>query len=392
MPRKSTTRSANGSGTIRQRPDGRWEARVTVGTDPGTGKPVRKSIYGATQKEVRLKMQKTLVDVDEGVYTAPSKLTVKQWMEIWLGEYTSNVKPSTLTSYRQHTKNHILPALGAIRLQALSAPAVQKFCNDLQREKGLSAKTVKNIHSVLHHALTQAVELGHLRSNPASGRILPRIEKADIHPLELGEQRAFLAVLGDDVFSQVMKVAMFTGMRQGEILGLQWSRINWTQGTILIDQQLHYPREKGDTYALHSPKGGRPRTIRPAAAVMQLLELRRRQQLAERMRIGMQGDSSPIADLVFTDELGKYLNFQSLERRYHRALTAAGISAHRFHDLRHTYAVNSLQAGDDIKTVQENLGHYTAAFTLDQYGHVTDTMRNSSAQRMEAFIEALKQG
>ena len=133
MPRKNS-RTANNAGSIRQRPDGRWEARISVGINPGTGKPVRKSIYGATQKEVRQKMQKVLVDVDTGVYIEPSKLTIKAWLETWLNEYNGNVKPTTVTSYRQHIKNHIVPALGAVKLDALMPTTVQKFYNELHRQ------------------------------------------------------------------------------------------------------------------------------------------------------------------------------------------------------------------------------------------------------------------
>ena len=124
MPRKST-RNAQGGGTIRQRPDGRWEGRVTLGRDPGTGKQVQKSIYGATQREVRQKMQKMLVELDEGVYIEPSKLTVKAWLDTWLAEYNGDVKPATIVSYRQHIQNHIVPALGAVKLSALTPSAVQ---------------------------------------------------------------------------------------------------------------------------------------------------------------------------------------------------------------------------------------------------------------------------
>lgn len=95
MPRK-TTRNANNMGTIRLRPDGRWEGRVTIGTDPGTGKPIRKSFYGKTQKEVRLKMQRALNEINEGTYTSPSKLSVKAWLETWIAEYkvTASLQPS----------------------------------------------------------------------------------------------------------------------------------------------------------------------------------------------------------------------------------------------------------------------------------------------------------
>jgi len=204
-------RGANGGGSIRQRADGTWEARITLGTNPGTGKPMRKSIYGKTQKEVRQKMQRALVDVDEGTYTAPNRITVKQWLETWLVEYTDDVKDTTRTSYRQHMNNHIIPALGAVKLSELNPAACQKFINDLSRVKGLSAKTVKNIHGVLHHALKQAVRLGYVRMNPTEACTLPRIEKAKIEPLDAPEIKLLLDVLGDDVYSDVLRVDLFTG-------------------------------------------------------------------------------------------------------------------------------------------------------------------------------------
>ena len=412
MPRKST-RNAQGGGTIRQRPDGRWEGRVTLGRDPGTGKQVQKSIYGATQREVRQKMQKMLVELDEGVYIPPSKLTVKAWLETWLAEYNGDVKPATIVSYRQHIQNHIVPALGAVKLSALTPTAVQRFYNELQRSgvktpkrdetgkivraKGevvyttspMSPKTVKNVHGVLHQALKQAMRLGYIRSNPTEACILPRIEKAEMRPLDAPEIKCLLASLGDDVYCTLLKVDLFTGMRQGEILGLQWACVDFDRGTITVNKQLVHPREKGERYRLASLKNDKPRTIQPAPFVMNLLREHRRRQLQQRMLAGSLWDDVGIPDLVFTNETGRYLNYTAVWRRYKLELERAGLPSNRFHDLRHTYAVTSLRAGDDVKTVQENLGHHTAAFTLDQYGHVTESMRAASAQRMQSFINDL---
>lgn len=385
----SKKRGANGGGSIRQRADGTWEARITLGTNPGTGKPMRKSIYGKSQKEVRQKMQKALVEVDEGIYTEQSKITVKQWMGTWLAEFTGDVKDSTRTSYRQHMNNHVIPALGAVKLSELTPAACQKFINDLSRVKGLSAKTVKNVHGVLHHALKQAVRLGYMRMNPTEACTLPRIEKAKIEPLDAPEIKRLLDVLGDDVYSDVLRVDIFTGMREGEILGLQWSCVDFDRGTITIEKQLSRPRVKGDEYRFTSLKNDKPRTVQPAPFVMQILKRQRRRQAEQRIQAGGAWDDCGFPDLVFTSETGKYLNYTIVLRHLKKALEVAGLPEKRFHDLRHTYAVSSLQAGDDVKTVQENLGHHTAAFTLDQYGHVTESMRQASAQRMEAFINGL---
>lgn len=394
MPHKASTRSAHNSGTIRQRPDGRWEARVTIGTNPGTGKPVRKSIYGATQKEVRQKMQKTIVEVDEGIYAAPSKLTVKQWLEIWTTEYLGSVKETTRQRYCMDINNYIVPALGAVKLSVLTPAAIQKLYNSLispdRKPKPLKPKSIKNVHGTLHKALKQALKLGYIRSNPTEACTLPRIEKAEISPLDAPEIRNFLAALDDSEYSTLLKVDLFTGLREGEILGLQWSCIDFERGTILVNKQLSRPRVKGDTYRFTSLKNDKPRTVYPAPYVMNLLKEHRRIYLEKRLLAGVCWDEGEFPDLVFTNDTGKHLCYNIVLRHYRKALEKAGLPAKRFHDLRHTYAVTSLRAGDDIKTLQENLGHHTAAFTLDQYGHVTDTMKEASAQRMEAFIGTLK--
>lgn len=129
MPRKAT-RNAQGSGTIRQRKDGLWEARFTVGRDPGTGKQIQKSVYGKTQAEVAQKMRRATHELDEGIYMEPSKLTLAAWMEIWLKEYSGSIKPTTLEQYRYQERVHIRPALGAVKLTALTPSMVQKLYND----------------------------------------------------------------------------------------------------------------------------------------------------------------------------------------------------------------------------------------------------------------------
>lgn len=169
MPRTKTMgRAANGSGTIRKKTVTRngkeytfWEARCTVGYDLGTGKQIQKSITGKTQKEVRQELSRIVRELDEGTYKVPSKLTLKEWMETWLTDYQGNVKPSTALLYRQQAEMYIIPRLGSVKLQALTSDDIQKFYNELFRSKedggrGLSAKTVKNVHGVLHKALEQA--------------------------------------------------------------------------------------------------------------------------------------------------------------------------------------------------------------------------------------------
>ena len=233
MARKSTTRAAQGAGTIRKKTVVRgdkeytyWEARVTVGRDPGTGKQIQRSFSGQTQKEVREKMQAAAVALNDGVYQEPSKMTVGQWLDIWQRDYLGGVKPFTVLNYSQHIKNHIKPALGAIRLEALNPHTIQRFYNDLGKPQGdkpgLSPKTVKNIHGVFHKALQQAVKIGYLRFNPADACELPRIERKEIKPLDNDAIGAFMEAVKGHRFEAVYLTMLFTGMRRGECCGLLW--------------------------------------------------------------------------------------------------------------------------------------------------------------------------
>lgn len=386
MPRK---RAPNGNGTIYQRKDGRWEGRVTLPPDPVTGKTKRKTIYGKSEGEVGKKIRQITAAVDEGTFQEPSKIKLSLWLDTWLSDYIGNVKPATVVSYEQQIKNHIKPALGSLRLTALQPVAIQKFYNNLL-EGGLSPKSIKNVHGVFHRALQQAMRLGYIRVNPSDAVTLPRVEKADIQPLDTPEMEAFLKSIKGHRLEILFNVAIFTGMREGEILGLQWSRVDFARGVIVVDKQLHRPRKGGEKYCFGPPKNDKPRTITPAPFVMQLLRDHKRNQNGMRLAAGELWDAGEFPDMVFADAIGRFVNYSTLLLAYKTALKKANIDERRFHDLRHTYAVTALMAGDDPKTVSQNLGHATVAFTLDIYGHVTATMQQASAARMEAFRASLK--
>lgn len=385
-------KNANGAGTIRQRSDGRWEARYTVGFDTGTGKQIQKSVYGKTQKEVRQKLAQVTAEIDKGAYTEPSKMTVASWLRIWLSEYTGNVKPFTLRAYQDRINLHVIPALGAVKLSSLSAPMVQKFINGLGKEhdgkKALAPKTIKNIHGVLHKALLQAVLLEYLRTNPADHCTLPRIERAEIKPLDNEKSSDFLTTAAGDKYYAVFLIDMFTGLRQGEILGLTWDCIDWSTRTITVKQQLQREKKPDGVYYLTSLKNDKTRQIQAAKTVMDALRERRREQALERIAAGI--DWRPdIDNLVFTNEFGEHISHTTVRKHFKQIVSKIGMPEARFHDLRHTYAVASIQNGDDVKTVQENLGHFSASFTLDVYGHVTDRMKEDSANRMEEYIKRI---
>lgn len=388
MARKSNTRGAQGGGTIRQRKDGRWEARYTVGRDPGTGKQVQRSVYGVTQQEVRKKLAQLTAAIDNGTYKEPCKMTVGQWLDIWTADYLGGVKPFTVVSYTGHIKNHIKPTLGAMKLEALNAHTIQGLYNGLTVERegkpGLSPKTVKNIHGVLHKALQQAVKIGYLRFNPADACELPRVVRKELKPLDEEQSKAFLKAIQGHRFELLYTVVLFTGMREGEALGLTWDSVDFQKGTILINKQMQREKKKNGQYLLVPTKNGKSRTITPAPWVMKLLRVQRGRQAEQRIKAGPMWEDS---GLVFTSETGHHLAIHTVYKDFKQIAASIGCPDTRFHDLRHSYAVAAIRSGDDIKTVQGNLGHATAAFTLDVYGHVTDQMKQESAARMEAYIK-----
>ena len=385
---KKATKGARGSGTIRQRSDGTWEGRFTTGRDPRTGKQVQRSVYGKTQKEVAQKLRQVTVEIDEGTYHEPCHMTVGEWLDIWVEEYTNNVKELTLAAYRTQVRLHIKPALGTIKLTALTTVNVQAFCNSLSRgKKPLAPKTVKNIHGILHKALSKAVVLGFIRFNPADNISLPRIDKPRIKPLTDENVTLFINAIKGTKFEYLYLTDLFTGMRMGEILGLTWDCVDFEHGTITVCKQLLREKRKGGEYKLAPTKNSKTRVITPAPSIMGILSAQRERQEQLRLQAGETWENSE--GFVFTNEFGRNLPHFSVYITLKRIMKQIGIPETRFHDLRHSYAVAALQSGDSIKTVQENLGHYAAAFTLDVYGHVSDRMRKESAERMERYFQSV---
>jgi integrase len=379
-------RNAHGAGSIRQRKDGTWEARYSIGRDPGTGKQVQRSIYGKTQRDVRQKLSSVVSSLDSGSYIEPSRLLFGAWLDIWLDEYNINVKPRTLLEYKGQCNYRIKPFLGSIKLALLRPHDVQMFLNKQsvpsKNMKALNPKSIHNLHGILHKALEQAVKIGYLKFNPANACILPRIVKSSVKPFDNEQIKLFLSTIKGHHLESLFMLDLFTGLRKGEIIGLTWDCI---QGdSIFIYRQLQCIKGK---YFFMPLKNNKTRRIVPAQSIMHmLLEHKKRQHDLMQLFNDAWGNKE---GFVFTNEVGNHLCHDTVYKIFKRIVTDLGFPSFRFHDLRHSYAVASLRAGDDVKTVQENLGHHTAAFTLDVYGHVTDEMRRDSSSRMDAFFQSI---
>lgn len=390
MPRK-TTKNAKGGGNIRQRFDGRWEARFTVGRDPGTGKQVQRSVYGATQKEVRQKLAQITAAIDNGTYQALNKITVSAWFREWLDTFCANkVKPLTLQSYESVIKNHITPAIGSIKLHAVKGTHIQKIYNTMTAA-GLSGKTVKNVSAVLHKAFSVALKQGLIPSNPCEGAELPKAARHEITPLTDEEIPRFLEAIDASPMRNAYALCLFAGLREGECMGLSWKQVDFQRNRITISQQLQKEKAKGGKYYIApTTKSGKPRTIEPPPIAFEYLRAEKVKQAKNQLAAGAIWSNPD--DLVFTDESGRHYAVSTFYKYFKKIAASIGRPDARPHDLRHTAATVAIASGADVKSVQDMLGHATASFTLNVYAHTSEQMMKDTASRMQGYYDGLRKG
>lgn len=387
MAQKKKKREA-GSGTIVKRSDGRWQGQYVSGRAPKTGKLLRYTIYGKTQKEVAEKLRAATSSIDNGTFQEPRKITLKEYACEYLQTCAITLAHHTQQSYKRTLKNHILPALGNTKLTDLTHRQVQTWIASLSTQKQLSAKTVRNIHGILHSMLEAAVRDEILLRNVSEKCKLPRVTQTQVKAITTAELGRFLQAIENEPFRNIFFIDIFSGLRLSEILGLRWNDIDWDNGCLYVRQQLMQNQERGNfSYFLAAPKEGKQRKIILANTVLGAIQKQHTKQLRQRMAAGALWDNQ--FDLVFTNDLGRPLNRRTVYKHLKRVLRDCGMGDYTFHSLRHSFATISLENGDDIKTVQANLGHYAASFTLKTYVHVSDQMQRNSAARMEELIASL---
>ena len=393
------TKRVNGEGCIRKKDATHWEARITLSRDPVTKKQKIKAFYGKSRKEVKEKMEAFLDELEEKKaslvlpeYTPEDEndMLLSDWLETWHKTYLADVKDSTKANYRNIIDNHIAPVLGDYPLSKLKAPVIQEFYNQLKEDKQLNPKYIKNIHGVLHSALDKAVKVEITAKNYTSVCSIPKVIEPEIKPLNKEELERLFAALKGEEFEDLILVDLFTGLRCGELIGLTWDCVDFENGIIHVKKQLSAQRKKGGGKPYWSTlKNGKTRIVLPAPFVMNVLKHHKAVQAAQKLAAGSLWDEGDFPNLVFCHANGYHYIQPTIWKEFQKVLKKAGLEHHRVHDLRHTFAVNSLKAGDDIKTLQENMGHFSAAFTLDKYGHVVDEMRKASSNRMQKLIDSM---
>lgn len=377
---------ANGEGSIRKRKDGRWEGRYTAGRDSATGKPIYKNVLGKTQAEVKAKLSQA---IEKSVLLDMSRVgshTVESWMKLWYEVYAEpRLRESTKAYYHNYIDNHIIPELGDIKLDKLTTIQIQKFYNDLRKngriqryehielkDKGVSVRMVRGIHTLLNNALEQAVAERLILVNPAKGCKLPKLEKAEMKILPQDKIGPYLAEAEKRGVLAPLYLELTTGLRRGELLALLWSDLNIEDKTISVTKQVY--RINGELLV------SRPKTqnsIRTVSIPQQAVDL-----LIQEHK---QHPSNPY--MFPSPKTGGMYDPDAFRHLHERILKAIGAKHIRFHDLRHTFATLSLKNGVDVKTLSSALGHYSAGFTLSTYTHATTEMKQAAADTIGAVID-----
>lgn len=379
-------RRGNNEGSISKRKDGRWQGCVTVGYDPETEKPKKKYFYGKNRKEVQEKVTEALGKAQGGNYQEPSKLRLSEWFNTWLNDYMkTSLRPTTWESYKTQVDRHILPGLGHLRLSQLQTSHLQKLYNEKlnggrydKKPGGLSPRTVRYIHVIIHGALEQAKKEGLVTINVSDAAKLPSDPKKEIRVLDREGIKEFLSEVRPTKYFPIYFLALNTGMRRGEILGLRWKDVDLKEGLISINQGL--VRVRGQGLIFQEPKTKlSKRTIGISPEVINELKLHRKRQMTDIVNAGEAFDKE--AGLIFCNQLGKPICPRDLTRHFEKVIDKLGLDI-TFHSLRHTFATISLEEGVDIKTTQETLGHHAAAFTLDVYSSVTSKMKKEATSKI----------
>lgn len=383
MPRKRNTRSAPGSGSIRQRPDGRWEGRITIGRDPETGKTKRRSVYGNTQQEVRKALTKIISDIDNGSYTVHSKMTVSSWCDEWLNTFCkSRLKPLSIASYSSYIENHIKPNLGKMKLEDVRLSHVQKFINTLV-ELGLSNKTIRTITAVLKEMFHMAVKQSLIHVNPCEHIELPKGKNTEIVPLQGDDIPKFLAAISGDRYENAFAICLFAGLRVGECLGLSWDNVDLSNNRLSVCQQLQKDRINGKTQIFDSTKGGKQRIIHLPDIAIRYLQNEKIRQDNNKSVLGELWSNTN--NLVFTEATGEFISYSNFYYHYKRIADRIGRPDTSPHDLRHTAATIAIASGADVKSVQDMLGHASPNITLSVYTHSSDKMKQDTADRIQNY-------
>jgi integrase len=361
---------------------------LNTGKDPTTKKYKTQwfTIKG-TKKEAEKRLSELLLQLDNGTMLRPSKTTLGEYLKNWLSDYAKpNLTPRSYERYESITRVHLIPGLGNIILTQLRPDHLQSIYT-AKLNSGLSALTVRYLHTVLHKALQTAVKHGLTGRNIADAVDIPRTLRSDMKTWDEYEVNIFLDAAKGSPYYELFYLALFTGMRRGELLALRWQDIDFLFAQISVNRTLHRLQggKYGDgSYIFTQPKTERSRrtiALSPSVILMVKSYKERRTALFNKL-----GRSVKDEDLVFCSAEGQPMRPNTITRAWANLATQAGVKVIRLHDARHTHASLLLKQGVHPKIVQERLGHASIQITLDTYSHVAPGLQEAAANQFDKLI------
>lgn len=386
-------RRAKGEGTICQRKDGLWMAQATVGINPQTGKPKRRTVYARTQREVAEKLTKILHELQTGTYVEPSKVTTEEWFMDWLERKRHHVEETTWEGYETIIRCHIIPAFAQIKVRDLQPRMIQTFINE-KLETGLSIRTVKYISALLNMGLTQAKNERLISFNPMDAVQLPKERNKKERPIWNNQEmnKFLITAAKESKYYVAFALELITGLRRGELLALRWSNVDFQNKKIKVREQLVRVGGKLKFKKPKTFKSSRDICLADNDASGIVLNLLKAHKAHQEEWKKLLRDVYQDNNLVFCTDIGKPLEPKNFVEHFKAISRKARVKEIRFHDLRHTFATFSLENGVNPKTLAEMLGHASIYFSLDDYCHVTPRMREEAATILsESFSEVFPQ-
>jgi integrase len=384
----SMSKKANGEGSIYLIKTGKNKGLYGASMTLADGK--RRYFYGKKRQDVYEKMQTDLREKEQGTLVDASRQTVEQYLQNWLEHSAKDhIRPRTYERYEQYVRLHIIPPLGKIKLQALSPQHIQNWKAKKLKE-GLSSTTVRTMHVILHKALSDAVKLELVARNVTEMVSPPRKARQEMQVLTASQARQFMNIVIGQPDEALFILALATGMRRGELLGLKWQDIDFQESILCVRRTLNrVPTVMGE--GAGSFVESEPKTMQSRRSIVlpgfALEALQRHKQIQAEWKHNA-ADAWEEHGYAFTTPLGRYIHPNTLYARFKALLKRAGLPDIRFHDLRHSAASLLLSNGVHPKVVQEILGHSQISMTMDIYSHVLPTMHQDAMEKLhQVFLE-----
>ncbi|MCX6064650.1 MAG: tyrosine-type recombinase/integrase [Chloroflexi bacterium] len=364
-----------GEGSVFKRKDGLWVAQITI----ETGR--QKSKYFHSQREARDWLKLTQTQIDNGLNLSTANVDLATFLNKWFDAHKLSVRPNTSALYWQMLDNHIIPSLGKMKLKDIRPDHIQNFYT-LKMKAGTSKAVIGIIHSVLHLAFEQAMKWGLIGRNPVDAVIKPKRKSKEIKTLDENQTRALLSTVVNTRYQALFWMAITTGLRKGELLGLKWSDLDWRKKQIQVQRQIQRIQKEGLVFCELKSKSGKRIVVLSDEMINKLQQHLDLQDMGK----SFAGDQWQENDLIFPSNNGTPMDGHHILDKFKKLLKQAELPDMRFHDLRHTAATLMLKQGVHPKIVQERLGHSNITMTLNTYSHVLPSMQEEMANKLDELL------